>query len=558
MRKSLNKYKELQKALEDAQEELLFTKNQLDEVNKTLEDQNKKLDDTLRKLVSSEEIFQQIAENTNDIIWLRNEDQFIYINNQFENIWGRKKEEIIETPGKLSEWIHPDDLDNIDLWFGFSELVSGQPLIEQYRILKPDHEIRWLLTHSFLIEDKKGKPYRIVSITSDISEQKEFEETLQIAKENAQESDLLKTTFLANISHEIRTPMNGIVGFAELLNRDDIEPETRQCYIDIMKKSSSQLVCIIDDIIDFAKIESNQIRISEASVDLNALMNQLKLFFENELIKNEISEVSLLVEIETEQSIKVLTDENRLRQVLSYLLDNSIKHTSSGYVKFGYKVTGSKIEFFVQDSGDGIPKDKHEIIFERFRQVDEGHTRKFGGVGLGLPISKGLVNLLGGAIWFESEPGKGSIFYVTIPYKIEQEVQAEAKGEFVGFLENQWRDKLILVAEDDDLNYEYMKALLQPTEAKIIRATDGNQAVKMCSNLDFDLILMDIRLPILNGIQATQHIREMGKKTPIIAQTAFAMYDDEQKCLAAGCNKYIAKPISKERLYSTMKELVWG
>jgi PAS domain S-box-containing protein len=556
MEVSSHKYEKQRRELEHTHEELNAARKELSELNKIMEDKNRTLNDTYSKLLASEENFRQLAENTNEVIWLRNEKEFIYINNQFENIWGRKKEEVLNNPRILSEWFYPEDRGNIDLWFGFSDIVSGQPLIEQYRIIKPDKDIRWLLTRSFLIEDKEGEPYRIVSITSDITEQKDFENTLQIAKEKAQESDLLKTTFLANISHEIRTPMNGIVGFAELISREEVDSETRKSYLEIMKKSSDQLICIIDDIIDFAKIESNQIRIAQSPVDLNDLMDQLKLFYENELIKKELSEVTFLVEKESEISIQVLTDENRLRQVLSYLIDNSIKYTTDGFIKFGYKVIGSKIEFFVQDSGAGIPKEKQEIIFERFRQVDEGHTRKFGGVGLGLPISKGLVNLLGGTIWLESEPGKGSIFYFTIPYRMKQVVQAEYITGFDGFIENQWKDKRILVAEDDDLNFEYIKAILEPTEAIIIRAKDGNQAVKLCSSLDFDLILMDIRLPILNGIQATQHIREMGKNTPIIAQTAFAMDDDEQKCLAAGCNKYIAKPISKEKLYITMKELL--
>lgn len=556
MRVSSEKYNALQKELRIAKEELKTAQRKLTETTKILEDQNKMLDTTYSKLVASEENFRQLVENTNELIWLRNEKEFIYINDQFEKIWGRNKEQIFNHPDILTEWIHPEDRSHVNLWFNFSETVSRQPLIEQYRIVKPNKDVRWLWTRSFLVEDERGKPYRMVSITTDITEQKDFEETLQVAKEKAQESDLLKTTFLANISHEIRTPMNGIVGFAELLNRDDIDSETRRSYMEIIKKSSNQLICIIDDIIDFAKIESNQVSIIETPVDLNKLMDQLLLFYENQLISKEIANITLLVEKGTDKILKVLSDENRLRQVMSYLLDNSVKYTSDGFIKFGYKLAGSRIEFFVQDSGEGIPKDKHDIIFERFRQVDEGHTRKYGGVGLGLPITKGLVNRLGGTIWLESEPEKGSIFTFTIPYKVEQEVYGEAAVGFQGLMEKQWKDKLILVAEDDDLNFEYIKALLGPTEARIIRAIDGNQAVKICTNLDFDLILMDIRLPILNGIQATQYIRKMGKTVPIIAQTAFAMDDDKKKCLAAGCDKYIAKPISKEILYTTMLELL--
>ena len=368
---------------------------------------------------------------------------------------------------------------------------------------------------------------------------------------------MLKSTFLANISHEIRTPMNGIVGFAELLSREDIDASTRNNYVSIMKKSSEQLICIIDDLIDFAKLEANQIRIIEEPVDMNKLLEELHVFYENLLKRKNLDSVTLLHEKTLEgEKARIISDENRIRQVISYLLDNAIKYTSEGYIKFGYHLKEEKIEFFVQDTGIGIPADKHDHIFERFRQVDEGQTRRYGGTGLGLPISRGLVNLLGGSIWLTSEPEKGSTFFFTIPYRLEHSGK-ENKNQWIDEAQKyNWKDKLILVAEDDELNYEYIKVLLEPTEAKLIRAKDGSQAIKICSNLHFDLILMDIRLPILNGIQATRQLRDMGVLTPIIAQTAFAMDDDEQRCLSAGCNRYIAKPISKDKLYGLINELI--
>jgi PAS domain S-box-containing protein len=556
MGKPSETYLQLKHELEESREELIALKNELSRINHMLENQNKTLDETYTKLVVSEENFRQLAENTNEIIWLRNEAEFIYINNQFERIWGRSKDEIMRDPGKLADWIHPEDRENVNLWFNISDLVDGQPRIEQYRVIKPDKDILWLWTRSFPVRDENGSFYRIVSITTDITEQKNFEDTLKIAKEKAQESDLLKSTFLANISHEIRTPMNGIIGFAELIARGDIDRETRKSYLEIMKKSSDQLICIINDIIDFSKIESNQIRISEEQLELNNLLDQLNLFYENELRNKRLTEVTLVVEKASKEPLIILTDENRLRQVLSYLLDNSVKYTNQGFIKFGYRMSGSKLDFFVEDSGKGIPTEKQKLIFERFRQADEGHSRKYGGVGLGLPISKGLVNLLGGSIWVESEPGKGSVFCFTIPYKTTEGLHLDRKSGFEENIEILWKNKLILVAEDDDFNFEYLKALLEPIEVRIIRAQDGNQAVKLCSKYNFDLILMDIRLPVLNGIQATERIRKMGRNIPIIAQTAFAMDKDAQKCFEAGCNKFIAKPISKESLYRAMKELV--
>jgi len=548
---------EIGRKLEKAENELITSNTKLDKLNERLEKHDREMEKTYDRLSESEKMLRQLAESTNDIIWLRNDKEILYINNQFERIWGRSMKEFIDNPCKITDWIHPDDLSNVEPWVNLESLAKGTPFVEQYRILRPDGKIRWIWSRIFPVLDKEGKTYRLVGIASDITEQKEFEEALRIAKEKAQESDLLKSTFLANISHEIRTPMNGIVGFAELISREDIDPQTRKNYVSIMKKSSDQLICIIDDIIDFAKLEANQIRIVQETLDINKLLEELYIFYDNQLKKKQIDAITLLYEKTLEdKKAKVISDENRLRQVLSYLLDNAIKFTSEGFIKFGYKLVGGKIEFYIQDSGIGIPPDKHDHIFERFRQVDEGHTRRYGGTGLGLPISKGLVNLLGGQIWLESEPDKGSTFFFTIPYRIETGIEKEGKQVLSGEQKYSWKNKIILVAEDDELNFEYIKVLLEPTDAKLIRAKDGSQVVKICSNLNFDLILMDIRLPVLNGIQATKQLREMGIHTPIIAQTAFAMDDDEQRCLSAGCNCYIAKPISKDKLYSLIDQFI--
>jgi PAS domain S-box-containing protein len=531
--------------------------SELSDLKYKLSKHNTKLEHAHHTLSSSEEIFRQLAENTNEIFWLRDENEILYINNQFEKVWGRSKQELIEDPYKITEWIHPDDIENVEPWVNMTNLIQGTPYVEQYRIIKPDGEVRWLWSRIFPILDKNGKAYRIVGIASDITEQKDFEEALRIAKEKAQESDMLKSTFLANISHEIRTPMNGIIGFAELISREEIDGATRRNYVSIIKKSSDQLVRIIDDIIDFAKIEANQIRIQHDKVDINRLLDQIFVIFQNQIQQKEVKNLTLQIEKNLSGlDVFVVTDEHRISQILSYLIENAIKYTQQGFIKFGYVLKDEKLEFYVHDSGIGIPKDKHELIFERFRQADEGHTRKFGGTGLGLPIAKGLVNLLGGNIWLESEAGKGSKFCFTVPYKAAKDDFDNTQSSLIEEGKYNWKNKLILVAEDDELNFEYFKVLLEPTEAKIIRAKDGSQAVKICSNLNFDLILMDIRLPVLNGLQAARQLRDMGIKTPIIAQTAFAMDDDEQCCIDAGCNSYIAKPISKEKLFEMIVKLI--
>jgi len=539
-----------------AEEKLEKSNRDLDSLNEKIRKHNQELEVTHDKLTSSEEIFRQLAENTDDIFWLRDEEKILYINDQFERIWGRKKEELIGNPFKIIEWMHPDDISNVEPWINLSSLSSDSPLVDQYRIIKPDGEERWMLSKAFPVLDKAGNKYRLVGIISDITEQKEYEDALMIAKEKAQESDMLKSTFLANISHEIRTPMNGIIGFAELISRDDIDKEAQESYISIMKKSSEQLVRIIDDIIDFAKLESNQIRIVRRPLNLNKMLDQLYALFSNELIGLEKDSVTLLVSkpVDDEKCI-VISDEQRLRQVFSQLLDNSCKYTNEGFIEFGYEFRNDSIEFFVKDSGIGIPEKKQELIFEQFRQGDEGHTRKYGGTGLGLPITQALVDLLGGSIRLESRPDEGTTFYFTIPYLVEKKAEEEQITPSYDEQEYNWKDKLILVAEDDELNFEFIRILLEPTQAKVVRAKDGSQAVKMCSNLDFDLILMDVRLPVMNGLNATKRLRENGNQVPVIAQTAFAMDDDEKKCLDAGCNYYLAKPIRKEQLFEVINSV---
>jgi PAS domain S-box-containing protein len=436
-----------------AHEKLQSSSKQLKTLNEDIERRNKELENVYLKLKTNEEIFRQLVENTNDVFMLRDENNYIYINNQFEKIWGRDIIELIENPYKISEWIHPEDAVKLEIWVNFNHLISGMPLFEQFRIVKPDGTVRWLWTRTYPVYNEDNIPYRIVSISTDITDQKDFEDALLIAKEKALESDLLKSNFLANISHEIRTPMNGIVGFAELISRDDIDFQTKQNYVGIMKKSSQQLIRIIDDIIDFAKIEANQIRISPVKFNLNHVIDELAAIFNRELTNQGKSDVLLIVYkglIDSEAEI--IADDHRIRQVLSNIMDNAVKFTNAGEIQIGYNLVDEKIEFYIKDTGIGIPENKHNLIFERFRQADEGHTRKFGGTGLGLPISKGLINLLGGSIWLESKPNNGSNFYFTIPYNPQNKKPVTTDSDVHVTDRYIWKDKLFLIAEDDNMN----------------------------------------------------------------------------------------------------------
>ena len=500
-------------------------------------------------LANQEKLFRQVTENIGDVIWVRNDKTILYINSAFEQVWGRSSEQVIHDPGALVNWIHPDDRKDFETWIHLEQLSSNEPFIEQYRIVKPDGNIRWIWSRTFPVFDENGMVYRIVGVASDITELKQYENALKEAKEKAQESDKLKSAFLANISHEIRTPMNGIVGFAELITKSDMSDEMKESYIDIIKKSSNQLIRIIDDIINISKIEANLIELKVQPLNIRKLFNDIDILFQNQLKLLNVSNVNFSYDILLKDfQEEILSDEIRLKQIITNLLNNAIKYTPSGSIQLRCYLEGENLIFAVKDTGIGIAPEKQSIIFEHFRQADEGNTRKFGGTGLGLSISKGLIQLFEGDIWFESKLNQGSTFYFSIPFiPCDNKLHPEEKAKFLAS-SIRWPDKAILIVEDEPLNYEFLKAILKPTGAMLIHAENGSQAVKMCNNLEFHVILMDIRLPVMSGLEATQRIREKGINTPIIAQTAYSLKDDKQTCLDAGCTDYLTKPLKKEYL----------
>ena len=396
----------------------------------------------------------------------------------------------------------------------------------------------------------------------ELDENKRLADQLKKAISRIEEADLLKSNFLANMSHEIRTPMNGIMGFAQLLRTDDLNPDKIEKYTSIIFNSSLVLINLINDISDLVKIEANQmaIEVNEFNIDdlmfeVYSIFNKLKYFQEKEHISIR------LLNIDDEKVNHINTDRIRLQQVLSNLLANSLKFTDKGYIEFGYidKPQVGNLLFFVKDSGIGIPDDKKVIIFERFRQVDEGSTRKYGGTGIGLYITKHIVNLLGGEIWVESQLDAGSTFYFTIPYSSVKE--SSTKNLFFKKYGDKynWEGKTIVVAEDVETNFHFVNAVLEKTKAHVIWAKNGEEVVSICNRRDdVDIVLMDIQMPILNGYDATRKIKMQKPALPIIAQTAFAMPNDNIKCIEVGCNDYISKPINSslllEKLNSYLKK----
>jgi PAS domain S-box-containing protein len=398
----------------------------------------------------------------------------------------------------------------------------------------------------------------LLFIVRDITLIKETEDKLKEAVAKAEEADMLKSVFLANMSHEIRTPMNAIIGFSEILSDQELTKKEREEFINYITQGSNTLMNLIEDIIDITKIEAGQIKINFAEIDVNKLMDELYATFLKMKNKNGKQKVELrLNKPGLEEGFKISTDPSRIRQILSNLLGNAIKFTDEGYIELGYHLKGpNQILFYVKDTGIGIPSDKVDMIFERFGQVEDPKKADRKGTGLGLSISKKLAELLGGTLTVESELDKGSIFYLNLPVNKDISIITPAEKQPVS-MSRDWSDKLFLIAEDSILNYTYLEALFQKTKVKLLWAKDGKEAIEMCKeNKDIDIVLMDIKMPVINGLEAINKIKKFRKDLPIIVQTAYAMPEDREKSLEAGGDEHLTKPINAEELFATIQKFL--
>jgi PAS domain S-box-containing protein len=374
------------------------------------------------------------------------------------------------------------------------------------------------------------------------------------AKERAEESDRLKSSFLTNMSHEIRTPMNGILGFAELLKEPNLTSDEFQEYIQTIQISGARMLYTINSIVDMAKIESGLMLIDIVDTDINKTNELIYRFFTKEAAHKGLH-FSYKNSLPSNRAT-IQTDNEKINAILTNLVRNAIKFTQEGSIKFGYKKKGDTLEYFVRDTGVGIPVKQQKIIFERFRQGSESHNRGYEGSGLGLAISKSYVEMLGGNLWVESQEGLGATFFFTIPYIPASKVTMEVKEPVTGKGEEIIRKHLkILIVEDDEISYTLLARALQKMGLDALHVTTGAEAVELIrTNPEFDLVLMDIRMPMMNGLEATKQIRQFNKEVIIIAQTAFGFTSDHEAALEAGCNDYISKPIRVSLLSELIKK----
>jgi len=531
-----------------------------------------------RALAESREKFLKIFDRAPVLIAITKIEDGTYIDvNNFaltfsgysrDEVIGRKSTEIgwVSTSGrqKMVESItETGRIDGLEMQFTMKNSKAVWGLVNGEIITLENQKC--LLTITTDISDRKQMEFLLKQKNEEFETQNEeylqlneeltqTNEELYYSKEKAEESDRLKSAFLANMSHEIRTPMNGILGFTELLKEPQLTGETRNTYVGIIEKSGNRMLNIINDIISISKVESGQMEVFISETNINEQLEFIHSFFKLEIEQKEL-QLTVKKGLTADDAI-VFSDKEKIYAVLTNLVKNAIKFTQEGFIELGYEKKGNFFEFYVKDSGVGIMKEQKDLIFERFRQGSELLTRNYEGAGLGLSISKAYVEMLGGKMWVESQFGEGSTFYFTIPFNVEVDKGNDILFDEFNGKETSFPRKLkILIAEDDESSEMLLSLTLESISRTIVKVTNGQDAVSTCrNNPDIDLILMDNKMPIMDGYEATRRIREFNKDVIIISQTAFALPGDREKVIDAGCNDYIPKPFNQKILLDTIKK----
>lgn len=563
--------------------ELAQSEQRLKEKNKELINRNRELELVSEEVVTSRNTFYQSIHDSQSNIsekdlkkvtvygrWDYNfqENRFSWTD-EVTDIVGYETDSINSTIETFIEHVHPEDRDELEVAF-FQSLKSRNLFKSEFRFNSNDGHEKYVLAQGVADYNEDDSVRSLIGTMIDITDRKTIEnrlkrqkdhylklnEELIISRKKAEDSEKLKTSFFSNMSHEIRTPMNGILGFSSLLMEPELSDEERLEYSQVIVDSGKRLLHIVNDILDISKLQSDTFKIMKSDTKVNRLLDTLySLFSQEAKVQSGAIKFTLNKPLNDEQCI-MTTDHNRLNQIITNLLSNAMKFTEKGHINFGYRVVGDALNFYVEDSGIGVPDDMKEKIFEPFRQV-EGHlVKEHGGTGLGLAISRKLTHLLGGHMTLDSSEGKGSKFDFTLPYnkpKVEEVVEVVETPQKT--LKDSIKDICLLIAEDDEVNFLFYKSFLG-NRLKLLRAHNGQEAIDMVKNQpEIDIVLMDVKMPVMSGIEAMKKIKSFMPKLPIIAQTAYAMPEDKKMVFDAGADDYISKPINRRHLLEKIKTL---
>lgn len=501
-------------------------------------------------IMASEARYRLLADNATDIIATYGMDgRFRYVSPAIEAVLGYAPEELIGQ--RFADFMHADDVERVQATFASYAQAAAEtaPPRVSYRAVTKTGEALWLEAHPKLIRDAQGRPVEFQDVVRDISETKALEDELIAARDRAEEGARAKSEFLANMSHELRTPLTSVVGFSGLLLSSDALPETERRYVDRIATASDALLGVINDILDYSKLEAGAVSLEPLAFSAEAMAQGAASIVEAQC---QAKGLALEVVVDPDVPDMLIGDEGRLRQVTLNFLANAVKFTAKGSVRVHVVWTGERLRVSVTDTGIGVSQDKVAALFERFTQADNSTTRVYGGTGLGLSISRRLIELMGGEIGAESCPGQGSTFWFEVALRagerrVERRVQAPASDAQTGLR--------ILVADDASANRELVTAILGSMGVEVHAVADGVEAVEAARTGAYDLILMDVHMPVLDGLDATRAIRALDgpvAHTPIIALTANVQPEQVERCREAGMDDHCGKPIQVAELMRVM------